>query len=492
MLGQPRLKATAFLIAAALASIAALTGPVTQPAGASAPTTHQTSWLTAGFNAMRTDYNPSERTIGPANAHRLHQLWTADLGDVMIAQPVEAAGVRLHGVPTNLVYEGTEQGDFYAIRAGDGRVVWHKNLGSVTTECTYFPGDVFGVGDSGAISFRSPGSGVIYVLGGDGDLYAFNLATGADQPGWPVDGVFTPQETTYGGLNLFHGRLYATDASHCDQETPYFGSVTEIDVPRHAIVHRFYPAGRPSGGISGGGDWGPAGVSIDPSSKNVFTATGNAITEPENYDYSDAVVELSKALAVRSAVKPKLFGADVDFGSTPVLFRPAGCPLTLAAAENKNGSLVVYSAGPKLGAGHSQRLQLANDHQQGFKGDPAWDPVTNMLYILNTSNSSSGRFKHGLVALKAGHNCNLSLAWQRQVPPRQLGGAAPPTVANGVVYFGNGRGNTEFALDAARGRKLWQSTTIAGVVYAPATVVNGMVFVPSYDGHLHAFGLGKP
>lgn len=441
---------------------------------------------------MRTDYNPWETTVGPANAHRLHRLWSTDLGAVMIAQPVEAAGVKVRGVRRNLVYEGTEQGDFYAIRADNGQVVWQKNLGSVTTQCPYFPGDVFGVGDSGAISFRSPGSGVIYVLGGDGDLYAFNLATGAEQPGWPVDGVFNSHEVTYGGLNLFHGRLYATDASHCDQETPYFGSVTEIGVVRHAILHRFYPAGRPSGGISGGGVWGAAGVSIDPSSQDVFTATGNAITTPENYGYSDAVVELSKALVVRSAVKPNLVGSDRDFGSTPVLFRPTGCPLTMAAAENKSGVLVIYSVSPKLGARHSQRLRLASVRQQGLKGEPAWDPVTNMLYVANTSNSGRSTFKHGLVALRAWRNCWVSLAWQREVGPKNLGAQAPTTVANGVVYYGDATGDTEYAFNAATGRKLWQSSTITGPIFAPSTIVNGELLVPAWNDKLYAFGLGKP
>jgi outer membrane protein assembly factor BamB len=196
-------------------------------------------------------------------------------------------------------------------------------------------------------------------------------------------------------------------------------------------------------------------------------------------------------LAVLSSVSPKLAGQDVDFGSTPVLFRPTGCPSTLAAVENKNGALFVYSAWNKLGARHRQRLQLANINHEGFKGEPAWDPVTNMLYVVNTSDSNSGPFKHGLVALEARRNCHLSLAWQHELPPRHWGAAAPPTVANGVVYSGDGRGDTEFALDAATGRELWHSSAIKGPIYAPATVVNGRIFVPAWDGKLYAFGVAK-
>src|SRR2546430_4389906 len=82
------------------------------------------SWLTYGFDEQRTGYNPSETTIGTGNAASLHALWSVDLGDVMIAQPVQAAAVNVNGVATDVVYEGTEHGDFYAIRASNGHVLW--------------------------------------------------------------------------------------------------------------------------------------------------------------------------------------------------------------------------------------------------------------------------------------------------------------------------------------------------------------------------------
>jgi outer membrane protein assembly factor BamB len=480
----PRI-AAAVLIAAAFAG-----GTFVAPPAAAGKPKPAISWLTDGFDAMRTGYNGHETTIGPANAHRIHKLWSTDLHDVMVGQPVEAGDVDVGGVRRNLVYEGTEQGDFFAIRADTGRVLWQKNLGSQAAPCHDAPGGVFGIGGAAAISFTSKHGGVVYVAGGDGAIHALDLATGAEPPGWPVQGVFSPlHETVWGGLNLLNGRVYVAVASHCD-DTPYYGGVTEIGVAQHSILHRFYPAGPPSAGVSGGGVWGPGGVSIDPANRNVFAATGNALTEPENHGYSDAVVELYQSLGVRSSVSPKLVGRDVDFGSTPVLFRPAGCPTNLLAAENKNGALFVYSEGAKLGSRHTQRLQVANIGRGGFKGEPAWDPVTDMLYVASTSDSSSGPYRHGLVALKAKANCSVSLAWQRTVGPTKAPALPPPTVANGVVYYGDGPGDTEFAFDAASGRQLWRSSTITGSVFASATIVNGRLLVPSWDNHLYAFGVG--
>jgi outer membrane protein assembly factor BamB len=68
-----------------------------------------------------------------------------------------------------------------------------------------------------------------------------------------------------------------------------------------------------------------------------------------------------------------------------------------------------------------------------------------------------------------------------------------PSVANGVVYVGSlGRSRYRYpgrlyALDAATGRELLERNVSRQVMSTPA-VVDGMVFVASLDGTLHAFG----
>jgi outer membrane protein assembly factor BamB len=444
------------------------------------------SWLTYGDDLQRTGYNPDETTIGPGNARRLHEAWSADLGDVMIAQAVQGSGVNVQGAVRTLIYEGTEHGDFYALRSSDGVVVWHVNLGSIQTSCFDMPDAVFGIGGAGTIHFTGLDKGVIYVAGGDGSVHALDLATGAEQAGWPVTGVFTPaQDHVYSGLNLLRGKLYVTVASHCD-DAPYFGKTVEIDTATHSIVRRFYPAGAPSHGISGGGIWGPGGASIDPTNGHVFVATGNALTTPERFRYSEDVVELSRSLQVLGSNYPGLIGGDVDFGATPILYRPAGCPTTQVAAKNKSGVLVVYDEG-NVSTGYTQRVQVGSVADWQFNGIPAWDPVTNMLYIGNSSDSSSDVYLHGMVALKAGSDCTLSLAWQRSVGPN-FASVSPPIVANGVVYYGDGYENTEYAFDAATGAPLWNSgSVIGGALYAAPTVIGGQLLVPAWDGKLYAF-----
>jgi outer membrane protein assembly factor BamB len=93
-----------------------------------------------------------------------------------------------------------------------------------------------------------------------------------------------------------------------------------------------------------------------------------------------------------------------------------------------------------------------------------------------------------MVALRAAADCTLSLAWQQPVGPNQAS-VSPPTVANGIVYYGDGFGNTEYAFEATTGKPLWNSaSTIGGGLYAAPTVINGKLFVAAWDSTLYAFG----
>src|SRR4030088_1707806 len=98
------------------------------------------------------------------------------------------------------------------------------------------------------------------------------METGFAFVGWPLRGVFNPNAlSVYGGLTLSRAHtLYVTTASHCDI-APYRGMTAAIDVASRKVVARFFPSGQ----VNGGGIWGPGGVSVDPSSGDVFAATGN-------------------------------------------------------------------------------------------------------------------------------------------------------------------------------------------------------------------------
>jgi outer membrane protein assembly factor BamB len=215
--------------------------------------------------------------------------------------------------------------------------------------------------------------------------------------------------------------------------------------------------------------------------------TGNAIKRNESFGYCENVVELSATLNVLGANYPGLTGGDVDFGATPILYQPPGCSPMLAA-KNKTGVLVTYERG-NVSAGPTQRLQVANSADWQFNGIPAWSNKSHFLYIGNSSDSDTESSKHGMLAYSVDANCQLTLAWQTTIGPN-FASVSPPSVAGRVVYYGDGPGNQLLAFDAQDGTLLWTSgSTIQDAVYGAPTIVNGKVFVGSWDNKLYAFGL---
>jgi outer membrane protein assembly factor BamB len=116
-----------------------------------------------------------------------------------------------------------------------------------------------------------------------------------------------------------------------------------------------------------------------------------------------------------------------------------------------------------------------------------------------------------LLAFSPDINCQLNLVWQAT---NDLSGApiatqdtlfSPPTIANGVAYFGVGwpastTMPTNYRVYAVAetvgtlplitpGQVLWQSSNLSNTVVTAPMVANGKLFVTSQDGHVYAYGL---
>jgi outer membrane protein assembly factor BamB len=452
--------------------------------------TSKVDWPTYGFDLQRTAHNPSETVLGTANVAKLVPVWTADVGAVVVASPVLAADVVVSGALVDLLYVGTEHGDLYALDAADGHIVWHRNLGSQTTACDDTPGGVFGITDTPVVDRASAS---LFVAGGDGTLAALDLATGTPRAGWPLTITADPaREHVWAAVTLTGGALYVETASYCDA-APYYGRVVKVDATAPAIVGTWYVTAAPGSGPGGGGIWGWGGASVDPGSGDLYVATGNALTMPESYGFAEQVVRLSNALVPEAANYPGLTGEDVDFGSTPVPVDGAGCPGQVVV-ENKSGVVFVYDRGA-IASGPTQQLKIA-DYVDGGEliGVPAYDASTGTLFVSNPTDVDSGPYQHGLLAFTLGVDCTLRLAWQQT---QGVNGAviSSPSIANGVVYYGDGPGNEVLAVSAASGTVLWRSgDTIHGGIYAPPIVANGRLYIAAWDDAVHAYALpaGSP
>jgi hypothetical protein len=277
---------------------------------------------------------------------------------------------------------------------------------------------------------------------------------------------------------------------------PYYGRAVAVDVRTHRIVSTWSVVHARGAVVGGGGIWGAGGVSVDPGDGDVYAATGNALYPwPEQQPDAERVARLTPSLVLEASNHPGLRGIDVDFGSTPVLYRTPGCPGQLAVM-NKSGALLVYLR-DRIVRGPVQRMQMAGNRSRNglglFIGLPAFSPGARMLYVANPG-PDHAPFRHGLVALRLGSDCRLAPAWQQTAGQEATSPFSSPTVANDVVYFGDGADGRVFALDARTGRRLWDSRdSIGGPVFAPSVIANGRLYVAAWSGGdggtLYAFGV---
>ncbi|MBV8949354.1 MAG: PQQ-binding-like beta-propeller repeat protein [Actinobacteria bacterium] len=385
-----------------------------------------------------------------------------------------AEGVDVNGTATDLIYVGSEHGTFFAIKP-DGTALWSRDLGSQTLNCDDTPDHIYGVEASAVFDH---GGNRVFVVGGDGQLYALDPATGATLPGWPVRFTSLPDESVFSAPTMFGNHIYVEVASHCDQ-TPYKGRIIDIDPTNHVVAHTWYSLGNPD--FDGGGVWGWGGASVDPSTGDVFAATANAAgVTPEGTPWGESIVRLSSSLVFEAGDSPGPTIRDDDFGSTPVLFQKQGCPAQLVV-EQKNGSLYLYDR-DTLSNGPQQRLVVSSPELIGVA---AYSPATQMVYVATESDSPDESLKAGITAFSLDDGCNLHVAWNTPTPA-----GLNLMVANGVVYFTGGFGGVVYAVDAGTGAPLWNSgTTITGPVLAQPVMVKGRLYAVGYDHRLHAWGL---
>lgn len=455
-------------------------------------------WDSFGFDLQRTGYNPYETTIGVKNVGSLHEIWSFNVGGIMVHEPVYAHGVRIRGKLTNILYAGSGIGaTMYAINAETGAVIWKKKVAHIPLPCG--GGAVFSIGETPAIDRQK---GLIYLSDGHDKVHAVRLATGVEAKGWPLTIADWHKDFMHGGFtyNPANGLLYAVTSSPCDL-SPWHGRIVVIDTTKPKLANVFFTmSGTNRQGKSGGGIWGPGGASIDSATNDVFIATGNADThgsspkQEQNAGYAEQVIALSPKLDTILANNypvniPKDGLNDFDFGATPLLFQPPDCPALLAVV-NKSGMFELYDRA-SISSGPIQYIAMSVPSNAGnFVGVPAYDPVTGYVYVgLPTS---QGIYQPGVAAFKMASNCtlNTSPVWSAMFGPNGDSKAAAPrspiSIANGVAYISNYTGDTEYAFDAATGAQLW-SLKLPYYGRQGTVIANGMVFVSSSDGTIGAW-----
>jgi outer membrane protein assembly factor BamB len=457
-----------------------------------APAAGARDWLRfGGDDQLTNDVAAADAAgISSATAPHLGVRWRAALDGAVIASPLSAT-VTVAGSPEQLVFAATNGGSVYALRANDGTVLWQRQLGTVSVPAC---GETFGISSTGVID---PATNRLYVIGASGLLYALDLATGATAPGWPLQIVSnTGAEYVWGGLTSANGMVYVPIASYCDEPDPdgtfATGRLVAVDPGGPAIAATWVvsPDTNELGSI-----WGFGGTSVDPTTGALWTATGNSWSYDPDCDcinetagYGETVAELNPALDLLAWNRPPGIpdgDDDTDFGSTPLLVQPPGCP-PLAAANSKNGTTYVWNR-DDLADGPIWSAQIGPEALAApFIGQPSYSPATNMLYVTEAQVDGDD----ALAAFAIGPDCTIETTptW---TAPAGSGTTPPALVVGDVVFVAGGDGGTLTAVDAQSGATLF-STGLDGLAYAPPAFAGGQVLVGTAAGSLYAFAPPAP
>ena len=472
-----RLGITARRRAAAALAVAAAALSLAAAAPLAAPAADGPGWTTWGNGPLRQS-RASASQLTTANAGKLKLAWSRPLGGVGAAQPLYLKNIAIKGAKRDIYVAASESGRVSAFDALTGKVLWTHDVGSVDTGCAQMPKGIFGITGT---PVYDPASGYLY-LAATSQLWALDVTTGEARQGWPVAMPMDQyHEHVWGALALGNGHVYFGIASYCDRR-PYSGRVLAVSTKTGTVDHSWTAVDTGNGEPAGGGIWGWGGIALT-SDGHVWAAVANAniaAGASEAVDHAESVVELSSSLALLSGSHATGMPerGDFGFGSTPIVFRSTTCG-PMVASEGKDGAVYLWQKG-KLAAGPVQRLVLA--FPATLYGSPAWDPLTQQLF-LTTSQGYSG-VPGGLDALSLTKGCKLRREWTKS-----LGGqlSAIPTVANNTVVVGTGTGHLR-VYATATGR-LIADREVRGAVFAAPIAIGRDVAVVTWTSKLLVYRL---
>jgi len=460
-----------------------------------------TDWQQFGGDPTHSGANNSETIINASNVSGLKNVFTFNLAAGTDASVVALTGVSTSSGVRDLVFVNSKLGDFYALDAKTGAVVWTAKAAG---------------GFNNSSPAIDPNRQFVYFPGADGFAHKFNVADGVEVKG----GGFPAMVTSCSGTKIPSALGIATDASGVTRlygsssgfgACPH-GSITAIDLAT-GTQHVFNTAcsnvdghvGTPgiTGCANGGsGVWSRAGEVYDPATNLIYVATAEfGAFSPSTHRWSQTLLAINPDGTANNgnpvdSNTPTNFASeisgDIDYGSNNPTIMPElpgstvahvvlmcgkDAQMRLLNANNLNGHNGPGFTGgdlsdtplPQGGEAFSQIALYTAPDGTHWVIAPSTHGIAGLVYTLNAANQPT------LIP-----KWHLTNGW-----------VTSPVVANGVVFGANEAGQV-FALNLTTGAQLWSATT-NGRHWSSPVVVNGMLYITdgfgATGGRLLAFGL---
>ncbi len=498
--------------------------------------------ITNSGENLRTGWYPEESSITPqlVSGGTFGQLWSTPVEGQVYAQPLLADGTLL---------VATEKNKVYGLNPTTGALKWSKplSLGEPWNPEAIHCGDLTPSIGVTATPVIDPKTGVAYlthktyVSGKSGAsrwyMDAVNVATGEEQPGFPVElsgsaqnepGLtFAPErELQRPGLLLLEGVVYAAFGSDCDDD-PYQGWVFGVSTAG-AVKARW--TSQTEG--SGSGIWqSGAGITSD-GPGTMLISTGNGGTpEPPTLGSSppgnlgESIVRLrvqpNGSLKATDFFAPfnaaELSSWDADFASGGVTGLPDeyfGTPATpsLAVAVGKDGYVYLLNrenlGGIGEGSGGTDDVVQQIGPYGGVWSRPGvWPGEGGWVYIPtasdgSTAGGSAGNLRVYQYGVSGAGSPTLSLqgtskeafGFSSSAPVITSEGTTPGSALVWVVWAPNGTGVgaqlRAYDPVPVHGEPVlrWSAPIGTSAKFALPGVGADRLYVGTRDGHVLAFG----
>lgn len=464
------------------ASLAGRGGGDGQPVLA-AGTTAATDWPAYQRNNSHTSAIFGDPAITPSNAGSLHKAWAfvAKAGTQQ-GQPRPSFDAS-PTVVGNTVFIGSRTGIFYALNATTGAVVWQKQLdyGS-NTKCS-----AKGIVGTATVA-PDPQTGTLMVYAaGAHFVYALNALTGAQLWRSSVGPNTAAGEARYfnwGSPTVDSGHVFEGLGANCDA-LKVRGGVVSLDQRTGALQRTWYDA---PPGSTGATVWSSQAA----DGTNVWVTTGSP--DPTGTAIYDAysIVRLNESTLVKRDqwTAPNALTSDLDFGSSPTLFRAtiAGTSTPLVGACNKNGLFYAWRQS-NLAAGPVWSRRVG---QSGGTGNgacitsAAWDFQARRLFVASNDTTINGApAAGGLRALDPATGASI---WEQPLPCLPNGS---PTINSQVVAVPMMSCPTgvspQVRLYRETDGQFLGSVPETGGTFAQPVFAHGMLYVASEDGTITAY-----
>jgi polyvinyl alcohol dehydrogenase (cytochrome) len=426
--------------------------PSFPPAATAVPGSASASPATAGPAAWPTYHRDDQRSgLAPDQpaARHLTPAWRAKLDGAVYGQPL---------VVGDRVLAATENDTVYALRPGDGAVLWSRHVGTPVPQKDLPCGNIDPLGITGTMAYDQD-TGLVFALaettGGAHTLYGIDVATGAvrlHRAAEPPRGDRLAHQQR-SALTVLDGRVYVAYGGLAGDCAQYIGSVVAVPTSGDGELLSYAIPTTREGGI-----WTPGGGIV--IGDKLYYAVGNG-ESTSGFDGSDSVIALDKTLHRTDIFAPSTWAEDnsedLDLGS----MTPAVVGSSIVIAGKRGTGYVLDPAHLGGLGGERSRAGLCEPFgAAAVRGDTLYLPCRDR--IRSATLGSDGKLK---------------LGW---TGPDGTAGA--PVVAGDAVWVVNFEAGELYLLAPGSGKVLDKLAIGEAPHFASPTVAAGHGYVGTLTG----------